>query len=488
MPQNNLRRDRLGEIARRAMIQRGLEPEFPPAALAELRAITAPSDEHGPTILDLRELLWCSIDNDDSRDLDQLSVAEQLDGGRVKIRIAIADVDALVRAGSAIDKHAQTNTTSVYTAAGIFPMLPEPLSTNLTSLGQDVDRLAVVIDFTVDAAGNVVDSGVNRARVRNRAKLAYDATAAWLDGKGPLQAPAQRVPGLDEQLRLQDKVAQLMKELRHKEGALTLETLEARPVFEGEDLVDMRAESKNRAKDLIEDFMIAANGVVARLLEKKRVPFMRRVLRTPERWDKIVALAHEVGAHLPGSPDAKALEEVLCRVRRERPERFADFSLSVVKLLGRGEYAMQGPGEDISGHFGLAVREYTHSTAPNRRYPDLVTQRALKAALADARPPYDRGQMMELAQKCTRQEDAANKVERQVSKSAAALLLVDRVHERFDGIVTGAGDKGTWARISHPVVEGKIVRGFEDLDVGDKVKLELIHADVDRGFIDFARV
>jgi VacB/RNase II family 3'-5' exoribonuclease len=488
MSQSLSSRDRLDTIARRAMIQRGLEPEFPPQALTQLSSIRGPAEERDPAILDLRQLLWCSIDNDDSRDLDQLSVAEEKSGGKVLVRIAVADVDALVKAGSPIDKHAGINTTSVYTAAGIFPMLPERLSTDLTSLGQDDDRLAIVVDFTVDQNGKVVDSAVHRAHVRNRAKLAYDATAAWLDGKAPIPAAIARVPGLEANLRVQDRVAQTMKELRHEEGALTLETLEARPVFDGGNLIDLRTDSKNRAKELIENFMIAANGVTARYLENERVPFLRRVLKTPEKWNRIVALAQEVGAHLPSSPDARALEEVLCRVRKERPAQFPDFSLSVVKLLGRGEYAMQGPGEDISGHFGLAVRDYTHSTAPNRRYPDLITQRALKAALAGARPPYDRGQMMDLAQQCTRQEDAATKVERQVAKSAAALLLVNRIHDRFDGIVTGAGDKGTWARIAHPVVEGKVVRGFEDLDVGDKVKLELVHTDVERGFIDFVRV
>jgi exoribonuclease-2 len=486
MPTTLPSRDRLHEIARRAMIQRGLEPEFPAGAMAELRNISGPAQ--APSITDLRELVWCSIDNDDSRDLDQLTVAEELPGGRVKISVAVADVDALVHKGSAIDKHARTNTTSVYTAAGIFPMLPERLSTDLTSLAPDQDRLAMIVTFTVDATGTVLESGVTRARVRNHAQLAYNSVAAWLGGKGPMPEAMARVPGLDAQLRLQDRVAQQMKDLRHREGALTLETLEARPVFQGDVLVDLRADEKNRAKELIEDFMIAANGVTARYLEKKRVPFLRRVLRTPERWDKIVALAQEAGGKLPGAPDARALEQVLRQVRRAQPERFADFSLSVIKLLGRGEYAMQGPGEDVSGHFGLAVRDYTHSTAPNRRFPDLITQRMLKSSLQDERAPYDRGEMQALAAHCTEQEDDATKVERQVAKSAAALLLVDRIHERFDAIVTGANEKGTWARISHPIVEGKIVRGYEDLDVGDRVKLELVSADVERGFIDFVRV
>jgi exoribonuclease-2 len=479
-------RDRLHGIARRAMLQRGLEPEFPAAALAELRNFAGPA--HDPGVTDLRELLWCSIDNDDSRDLDQLTVAEPLKGARVKIRIAVADVDALVHKGSAIDKHARTNTTSVYTAAGIFPMLPEKLSTDLTSLAPDEDRIAMVVEFTADERGDVVESGVGRALVRNRAQLAYNSVAAWLTGTGPMPPRMASVRGLDEQVRIQDRVAQAMKELRHSEGALTLESIEARPVFDGDLLVDLRADEKNRAKELIEDFMIAANGVTARFLEKRRLPFLRRVLRTPERWDKIVALANEAGQRLPSQPDARALEDVLVRVRNAQPDRFPDFSLSVIKLLGRGQYAVEGPGEEPSGHFGLAVRDYTHSTAPNRRFPDLITQRMLKAALSSGRAPYDRGEMQSLAEHCTDQEDDATKVERQVAKSAAALLLVDRIHDRFDGIVTGASEKGTWARIAHPAVEGKVVRGFEDLDVGDRVKLELVATDVERGFIDFARV
>jgi exoribonuclease-2 len=479
-------RDRLHAIARRAMIQRGLEPEFPAAALAELRDFGGPARD--PSATDLRELLWCSIDNDDSRDLDQLTVAEPLVGGRVKIRIAVADVDALVRKGSAIDKHARTNTTSVYTAAGIFPMLPEKLSTDLTSLEPDEDRLALIVEFTADQRGEIVESGVSRALVRNHAQLAYDSVAAWLTGSGPMPPRMAEVPGLDENVRIQDRVAQAMKELRHSEGALTLESIEARPVFDGDLLVDLRADEKNRAKELIEDFMIAANGVTARFLEKRRLPFLRRVLRIPERWDKIVALAQEAGQRLPPQPDARALEDVLLKVRNASPERFPDFSLSVIKLLGRGAYAVEGPGAEPSGHFGLAVRDYTHSTAPNRRFPDLLTQRMLKAALSSERAPYDRGEMQSLAEHCTNQEDDATKVERQVAKSAAALLLIDRIHDRFDGIVTGASEKGTWARISHPAVEGKVVRGFEDLDVGDHVKLELVGTDVERGFIDFVRV
>lgn len=470
------------------MHERGLLPDFSPEALAEMRAIPGPARGDGPSALDLRDLLWCSIDNDDSRDLDQLSVAEPLAGGAARIFIAIADVDSLVEEGSAIDLHARTNTTSVYTAAGIFPMLPEKLSTDLTSLNEGEDRLAVVVEIEVDAGGTVGESEIYRALVRNRAKLAYNSVAPWLEGEGPAPAKLAAVPGLEENLRLQDRAAQAMNGLRHRQGALSLETPTARPVFDGEILADLERDEKNRAKQLIEDFMIAANGATARYLEKKRFPSLRRVLQSPERWGRIVLLAREEGGSLPPEPDAAALEEFLLERRQSDPTRFADLSLSVVKLLGAGSYQLELPGGDGSGHFGLAVKDYTHSTAPNRRYPDLLTQRLLKAALADQPVPYTHEELEKLARHCTVQEDNANKVERQIRKSAAALLLDSRVGEVFEGIVTGASDKGTWVRILRPPVEGKVVHGAKGLDVGDKVRVKLTGTNVERGFIDFVRV
>jgi exoribonuclease-2 len=250
----------------------------------------------------------------------------------------------------------------------------------------------------------------------------------------------------------------------------------------------MRPDQRNRAKDLIEDFMVAANGVTARYLEKKGFPSLRRILSSPKRWDRIVQLAADLGERLPSSPDAKALDDFLDRRRRTDPEGFPDLSLAVVKLLGSGQYAVEQPGVGGDGHFGLAVRDYTHSTAPNRRFPDLITQRLLKAALAGVEPPYTMEELAALGGHCTIQEDNANKVERQVRKAAAALLLAARIGQRFDAIVTGASEKGTWVRISGPSAEGKVVRGFEDLDVGDHVRVELVGTDVERGFIDFARV
>jgi VacB/RNase II family 3'-5' exoribonuclease len=480
-------RNQLKSIARRAMLERGLLPDFSAAVVAEAGSIARAAAVTDSSFRDLRSLLWASIDNDDSRDLDQLSVAEPLPGGAVKILVAVADVDAIVKKGSAIDGHARANTTSVYTAAEMFPMLPEKLSTDLTSLADGQERLAIVIEMEVAADGAVGKSDIYRAAVVNRAKLAYKSIAAWLDGTAT-PTPISAVPGIDQQLRIQDRVAQSMKARRHQNGALTLETIDARPVFDGDSLADLRADRKNRASELIEDFMIGANGVVAKYLAQKGVPSLRRVLRSPERWARIVELASNLGERLPAEPDARALEAFIGKRRQADPERFSDLSLSVVKLLGRGEYVLELPGQPVEGHFGLAVKDYTHSTAPNRRFPDLITQRLLKAVLLGAPVPYRNDELGELARHCTEQEDNATKVERQVRKSAAALLLAPRVGERFDAIVTGASTKGTWVRIVDPAAEGKVVRGYAGLDVGDRVTVELVGTDVERGFVDFARV
>ena len=479
-------KDDLRSIARRVMLERGLQPDFSAAAQREAEAITGPATARGPDVRDLRDLLWASIDNDDSRDLDQLSVSLPAANGATRILVAIADVDVLIAANGALDEHARINTTSVYTAAQVFPMLPEKFSTDLTSLNEDRDRLAVVIDMTIDEAGAVAQSDIYRAIVHNRAKLAYNAVAAWLDGTAPAPPRVMAVAGLDDQLRTQDRVARSLKRVRHERGALELETPQARAVFDGEAIADLLPDEDNRAKNLIEDFMIAANGVTARFLARKGFASLRRVLRAPERWDRIVDLAAQSGMRLPGSPDASALNAFLAARRKADPLRFPDLSLSVVKLLGRGEYVAELPGRPAQSHFGLAVRDYTHSTAPNRRFPDLVTQRIVKAALVGDRTPYPDAELAMLAQHCTVQEDNAAKVERQVQKSAAALLLASRTGDRFEGIVTGASDKGTWVRILQPMAEGKVVRGFEHLDVGDRVVVKLLGTDVPRGFIDFA--
>lgn len=451
---------RLQAIARRAMLERGFFPEFSDDVQAETGQLSPAATAADGAIRDLRSFLWCSIDNDDSRDLDQLSVAELLPDGAVKILVAIADVDALVMKGTAVDVHARQNTTSVYTPAQIFPMLPEKLSTDLTSLNPAVDRLAIVVEMDIAASGDLTASTVYRALVHNHAKLAYNSVAAWLDDEGPMPERIADVPGLAEQIRAQEQTARQLQHLRYQQGALNLETIEARPIFHNDELSQLAAEKRNRAKALIENFMVTANGVTTRYLASKNFPTFRRVLQAPQRWERIVAIAEELGEKLPQRPDSAALEAFLERRQEVDPLRFPDLSLSVVKLMGSGEYAVELPGDEPVGHFGLAVRDYAHSTAPNRRYPDLITQRLLKAAIAGQACPYSVDELHELAKHCTEQEDDANKIERQVRKSAAALLLESSIGQRFDGVVTGASDKGTWVRVFNPPVEGRVVQGY----------------------------
>jgi exoribonuclease-2 len=477
----------LQRIAHRVMIERGLEPDFSPEALVELAAIHGPAERNGAT-RDLRALPWCSIDNDDSLDLDQLSVAEALPDGQVKLLVAIADVAALVRQGSAIDAHARENTTSVYTAGRIFPMLPEKLSTNLTSLNFAADRLAVIVEMVFSPEGEMVRSDVYEAQVHNHAKLAYNAVAAWLDGKGPMPAPIGAVAGLEDNLRLQHRTAQQLRARRHMRGALSLQTIEARPVYVGDILQDLRAEESNVAKNLIEELMVAANGVTAVFLAARKYPSVRRVVRTPTHWDRIVELAALRNFELPKAPDGIALEKFLLAAKEADPDYFPDLSLSIIKLLGAGEYVVEFPGGTAPGHFGLAVKNYAHSTAPNRRFPDLLTQRLLKAALNGRPVPYPHDELTALALHCTEQEDAAKKVERQVVKSAAAILLTPRIGDTFDATVTGASDKGTWVRLAHPPVEGKLMDGFTGRKVGDRLRVKLVYTDVERGYIDLAAV
>ena len=481
--------DVLARVARQAMLDQGLNPEFGSDVMRDVSGITAAAVAIGiADIRDLRKRLWVSIDNDSSLDLDQLSVAEVTSGGAVKIFVAIADVDAIVKRSSAIDGYASSNTTSIYTAAKIFPMLPEKLSTDLTSLGEDQERLAIVVEMTVAADGSIAASEIYRALVLNRAKLAYNSVAAWLDGTGAAPARVASVAGIEQQLRIQDAVAKSLRRVRQERGALSLQTVQAQAVLDAGVLRDLRPDEPNRAKELIEDLMVAANGVTAQFLARKGYAALRRVLRTPKRWDRIVALAQELGERLPVEPSAAALNAFLQRRRAADPTAFPDLSLSVIKLLGSGEYAVESPGAPIEGHFGLAVQDYTHSTAPNRRFPDLITQRLIKAALVGAATPYSPAELQALAVHCTTQASNAAKVERRVGKSAAALLLAPRIGTVFDGIVTGASDKGTFVRISAPATEGKVVTGFEGLDVGDRVRVKLLRTDVERGFIDFSRV
>jgi len=486
-------RELLTQIARQAMVDYGLWPDFSREALDEAaRAHAAVLPGSGASVpaapvRDLRHLPWCSIDNDDSRDLDQLSVSEPQAGGAVRILVAIADVDALAKAGGAIDAHARQNTTSVYTPAAIFPMLPERLSTDLTSLAFGEERHALVVDLVIDSQGATIEATVYRALVVNRAKLAYNSVAAWLEGGSPMPEAMAGVSGLADQIRTQDEVAQRLRRSRLERGALDFQTIEARPIFDGNTVNALSEERDNRARNLIEDFMIAANSATARFLETKGFPSIRRVVRSPERWDRLEALAAGYGATLPPDPDSRALADFLATRRAADPLRFPDLSLSVIKLLGAGEYVVDRPHQEGDGHFGLAVKDYTHSTAPNRRFPDLVTQRLLKAALAGAPVPYAADELDRIAAHCTDMEDEAHKVERLARKAAAALLLESQIGQSFDAIVTGASSKGTWVRVFTPPVEGKLMRGVEGLDVGDRVRVRLVHTDARRGFVDFVR-
>jgi exoribonuclease-2 len=481
-------RIRLQRVARAAMLERGLEPDFSQAATAEAERLKEPPMTVTPGargIRDMRQLLWCSIDNDDSRDLDQLTVAAPASPSVTMIRIAVADVSELVKKDSALDAHAQKNTTSVYTEAQIFPMLPLRLSTDLTSLNVNEDRMAIVVEALVDAKGEVSGGNVFRAIVRNHAQLTYNGVGHWLDGTGPVPDALRSVDGLDANIRLQDDAARRLSEARHEHGALDLESDEPKAVFDNDSLLDLVPRDRTRAGLLIEDFMIAANGVVARFLEAAGVPALRRIVRSPERWARIVQLAWAHQQKLPDQPDSRALATFLRSQRDANPEYFPVLSLAVLKLLGRGEYIAERPGDSAPGHFGLAVDAYAHSTAPNRRFPDLITQRLIKAVIARQPMAYSETDLVALAAHCTQQEDNANKVERAVRKSAAAILLEHRIGATFDSVVTGASSKGTWVRIWQPRVEGKLDVGDQRYEVGDQLRVRLVHTDVDRGFIDF---
>jgi VacB/RNase II family 3'-5' exoribonuclease len=489
-PSSQHQRAELAAIAERAMRDRGFLPEFSPEAQAEAERMS--EDLSGVArngeALDLRHLLWSSIDNDDTRDLDQLTVADPLSEGRIRVRVAVADVESRVPEGSAIDRHAGHNTTSVYTPPKVFPMLPERLSTGITSLNEGEDRLAVVVDFVVHEDGSTGETDLYAAVVHNRAKLAYNALAAWLEGDSPPPSRLAEVPGLDDQIRLQDQAAQRLRKVRYQRGALDLRRNEVRPVLDGDRVARLEEDGSNRAKELIQDFMIAANEATARFLEGRGFPSIRRIVRTPARWPRIVDLAAGHGTKLPEEPDSKALSDFLEERRKADPGDYPDLSLAIVKLIGSGEYVVDLPGEPAPGHFGLAVGDYTHATAPNRRYPDLVTHRLLKAALNGGSSPYSLEELARIAQHCTDQENEANKVERHVKKAAAALLLENRVGEQFDAVVTGASQKGTWVRLCRLGVEGRLEKGWQGLDVGDRVRVRLLGTDAERGFIDFARL
>ena len=474
------------------MIAQGFQPDFPAGTDEQVAAIKArPGLPPAPGVQDFRNLLWSSIDNDTSKDLDQIEWAEKLPDGRIRVLVGVADVDIRVPKGSLLDKHAQSETTSVYTGVKVFPMLPAELSEGITSLNENEDRVADVIEFTVDPGGCVSGGNVYRGLVRNRAQLAYNSVGAWLEGRG--QAPAKVAANADlaVQLKLQDQAAQSMLGCRFQHGALDLETIETHPVMSADDqAVDITRLEKNRATSLIEEFMVAANGVVARIFEEAGIASIRRIVRTPKRWDRIVELANGMGTKLPEEPDSKALNDFLLAQKQKDPDHFPDLSLAVVKLMGPGEYVLVKPNEVSPGHFGLAVQDYTHSTAPNRRFPDVVTQRIMKAHLAKAAQPYSENDLNAIAQRCTQMEDAARKVERDMQKRIAAVVLHPRIGQMFPAIVTGVNQYGTFVRALNPHVEGMLVNagkpGSKGLDVGDKVTVKLVSTDPQRGFIDFA--
>ena len=472
------------------MLAEGFEPDFPLATRQQLADISAHPPQLAPSekVRDLRNLLWSSIDNDTSRDLDQIEVAERLPNGDVKVMIGIADVDAFVAKDSPIDQHAAKETTTVYAGICNFSMLPEELSTGASSLLENVDRPSVVIEFVVNinASGSISSSDVYRAIVRNKARLTYGAVGAWLEGTAPPPPKVAASSELQGQLKLQDEVAQALKKLRYDHGALNIDTSEVHPVVLNQQVVDVVKEEKNRATDLIEDFMIAANGVVARLLEK--VSSLRRIVKTPEHWDGLVRLAAEQGEKLPAQADSKALNDFLLRRKAADPDHFADLSLAVIKLIGPGEYVLERPGDPEQGHFGLAVQDYTHSTAPNRRFADIVTQRLIKTLLAGKPGPYSDDELTAIAANCTEKGDAARKVEREMSKRLAAVAMSHRVGETFDAIVTGVTPSGTFVRVMQPHIEGLLAQGAQGLHIGDKIRAKLTRTDVQRGFIDFVKV
>ena len=473
--------------AHAAMIEHGFQPDFPAGTDTQLAAIQAhPEAPAIPGIQDLTTLLWSSIDNDTSKDLDQIEWAEQLPDGRIRVLVAVADVDARVKVGTVIDTHARSETTSVYTGVKVFPMIPAELSEGITSLNENEDRVAHVIEFSVDPAGTASDGKVYAALVRNRAQLAYNAVGAWLEGSGPAPAKVAASADLAAQLKLQDSAAKRMVGGRFQHGALDLETIETRPEMQADQPISIVRQKTNRATSLIEEFMVAANGVVARTFESAGVASIRRIVRVPKRWDRIVEVAAGLGTTLPAQPDSKALNDFLLAQKAKDPDHFPDLSLAVIKLMGPGEYVLVKPNEPSPGHFGLAVQDYTHSTAPNRRFPDVVTERLMKALLTKMPQPYSEDDLNAIAVRCTLMEDGARKVEREMQKRIAAVVLHPRIGQSFPAIVTGVNKYGTFVRTLDPHVDGMLVQGGKGLDVGDKLTVKLISTDPQRGFIDFA--
>lgn len=478
----------LSERSDQAMRDNGFEAAFSEEAEKQAQAaansgIVIDVTQDGSR--DLRHLLWSSIDNRDSLDLDQIEVAEQRPDGVIRVLVGVADVESRVPINSPIDLHASRNKCSIYTGVGIYPMLPETLSTDLTSLKQDADRAAVVISMDIGVQGDVIASDIYRAVTCNHARLSYESVGDWLEGVGPVPPGVAAVQGMEEQLRLQTEASERLREQRQRAGSLDFETIEAQPVMQDGSVVDLRVPRKNKARAIIENFMVSANSTMAEYLEERGIPAIQRVVRSPERWPRIVDLAARIHEVLPPQADPVALSQFLARRRLADPIHFPDVSLAIVKLLGPGEYEVVRSSADQAGHFGLAVHSYTHSTAPNRRFADVVIQRLIKAVLSGTNAPYTVADLETIAQSCTERENSARKVERLMRKVAAALMMHSRVGQEFDGIVTGASPKGTYVRLISPPVEGRVTVNECDLDVGDRARVRLLHTDPEHGFIDF---
>jgi exoribonuclease R len=505
----------LAHAAVEELHEAGFKPEFGRDVQEQVSEIERDIAHWGDakSAADLRGLGWSSIDNDTSKDLDQIEVAERVPTG-IRLHIAIGDVAAAVEKGSPIDEHAQNQTQTIYTAVKNFPMLPLELSAGLTSLNENEDRLAILMSFTVASNGELLDETVSRSWVRNRAQLAYSRVGPWLDagGNDPKnvvnlrsdsarehdsdEAASTRMDGdrnlradwLAEQLKLQDEATEALHRTRIAAGALDFHKAEAEPVLMDGHIASVHEVTQNRAMHLIEDLMVAANGVMARALRKGGRSGLQRVVKTPERWNRIVALAQRTGRTLPEQPDSVELNKFLQAQRESDPDHYPDLAVAVIKLMGPGEYMLMRADDDPTGHFGLAARDYTHSTAPNRRFPDLVTQRILHAMMDDAPPPYTDGELAAIAQHCNEADKALRKIERRMQKRVAAVAMSGHVGEDFKAVVTGSSDKGVYARVIEPPFEGRVVEGEYGLDVGDVVRVKLIHTDPARAFIDLARM
>jgi exoribonuclease-2 len=473
----------LAAAARQEMLDRGFEPDFSPQVQNQLSQI---EEEPEPGLRDLTSLLWSSIDNDDSRDLDQIEWAERKPGG-FRVLVGVADVDSKVATGTPIDAHARAATTSIYTGVRTFPMLPERLSTDVTSLNENQNRAAVVVDMQIATDGTLGAGSIYRALVANRAQLTYNAVGAWLEGNGPIPAKLAASADLTAQLKLQDEAAGALRDARHRLGALVFDRLEPQPVIRNGKVEDIAARAANRASHLIEDFMIAANEAMARYLSAAGLSSIRRVVKEPKLWPRIVELASQYHTQLPADPDSGALNSFLMSRKQADPVHYPDLSLTVLKLMGSGEYVLMRKGEDAPGHFGLAAHDYTHSTAPNRRFADLVTQRLVKALFAGHTPPYSDDDLAAIARDCTFKENAARKVYRDMQKRIAAVALQSRIGQVFAAVVTGVTPKGVFVRIVEPPAEGRLMRGEAGLNVGDKLRVSLLSTDPVRAFIDFGR-